>query len=86
MPGYDPGAPGGRVIPAQPGSYPVRNRGDWGWGRGRGRSGFGPGRYAAPVARRYQIPGGYYGTPAGYLINYGGARYITHADGTMSPY
>ncbi len=42
--------------------------------------------YAAPAAQRYQIPAQYTGTPAGYVINYGGRNYLSGSDGTMTPY
>jgi hypothetical protein len=38
-----------------------------------------------PVVTRYLVPPEYAGTPAGYLITYGGANYMTNGDGTMSP-
>jgi|GEM_PF-6148446 len=41
---------------------------------------------AAPAVTRYQVPAEYVGTAPGYVINYGGANYITNTDGTMSPY
>jgi len=45
-----------------------------------------PTSYTAPAAQRYQIPAIYAGTPAGYVINYGGRNYLSAADGTMTPY
>jgi len=42
--------------------------------------------YATPTAQRYQIPAQYTGTPAGYVINYGGRNYLSGSDGTMTPY
>ena len=36
--------------------------------------------------QRYQVPAEYAGTAAGYIINYGGANYLTAGDGTMTPY
>ena len=38
-----------------------------------------------PAVTRYLVPPEYEGTPAGYLINYGGVNYVTNGDGTMSP-
>lgn len=45
-----------------------------------------PTSYTAPTAQRYQIPAQYAGTPAGYVINYGGRNYLSGSDGTMTPY
>jgi hypothetical protein len=38
-----------------------------------------------PSSPRYLVPPEYAGTPAGYLITYGGVNYMTNGDGTMSP-
>ncbi len=45
-----------------------------------------PTSYTAPAVQRYQIPAQYSGTPAGYVINYGGRNYLSGSDGTMTPY
>lgn len=45
-----------------------------------------PTSYSAPTGQRYQIPAQYAGTPAGYVINYGGRSYLSGSDGTMTPY
>jgi hypothetical protein len=45
-----------------------------------------PTSYTAPTVQRYQIPAQYAGTPAGYVITYGGRNYLSAADGTMTPY
>lgn len=45
-----------------------------------------PTSYTAPAAQRYQIPAPYSGTPAGYVINYGGRNYLSGSDGTMTLY
>jgi hypothetical protein len=42
--------------------------------------------YTAPAVQRYQIPAQYAGTPAGYVITYGGRNYLSGSDGTMTPY
>lgn len=42
--------------------------------------------YVANGGQAYQIPAGYAGSPAGSVINYGGASYVLGGDGTMSPY
>jgi len=57
----------------------------------------GPGGYAtgevatepapgATVEQVYQVPQGYEGTPAGYVVSYGGVNYITVGNATMRPY
>jgi hypothetical protein len=38
-----------------------------------------------PTVQRYLVPPEYAGTPAGSVINYGGANYVINGDGTMSP-
>jgi hypothetical protein len=45
-----------------------------------------PTSYTGPAVQRYQIPSQYTGTPAGYVINYGGRNYLSGSDGTMTPY
>ncbi len=45
-----------------------------------------PTSYSAPTGQRYQIPAQYAGTPAGYVINYGGRNYLSGSDGTMTLY
>lgn len=42
--------------------------------------------YIASPTQRYQVPAQYAGTPAGYVITYGGRTYLTGSDGTMTPY
>jgi hypothetical protein len=43
--------------------------------------------FSGPIAgQRYQIPAQYAGTPPGYVITYGGYRYLTGNDGTMTSY
>ena len=45
-----------------------------------------PTTYVATPVQRYQIPAQYAGTPAGYVITYGGRTYLSGSDGTMTPY
>lgn len=82
--GHHPGHPGGG------GHYPGHHHGGYpGWtGGGYPNSGWSNPGWTAPSvnpAARYCIPAEYSGMPAGYLINYGGANYITNADGTCPP-
>jgi hypothetical protein len=43
-------------------------------------------QYAQNVVQRYQIAAEYAGTPAGYVISYGGINYLSGSDGTMTVY
>jgi hypothetical protein len=78
---------GGQTIYQQPGSnsYPYQ-QGRLIRTRPRYDRQLQPTSYTTPTIQRYQIPAQYSGTPAGYVINYGGRNYLSGSDGTMTPY